>query len=246
MTLLPALPGWWPWALLGAVAVGIVLLYFLKLRREPVEVPSTFLWTRTIEDLHVNRLLQRLRTSVLLLLQLLILAAIALALLRPGYRGDAGLDSRMVWLLDHSASMNAPSGGGDDRGVNPTPLGSRQNRHRRGDRRDDRPANRDAGLLQRPCRSPASVHERSKPAARGARRGAADQPQHRRCRGAAGPPTGWPIRVAPARRATSTTFKSPKRCPRRCICIPTVGSTRSPSSTSATWSRPITPSAPTR
>ncbi len=108
MTLLPALPGWLPWALLGAVPVGIVLLYFLKLRREPVEVPSTFLWTRTIEDLHVNRLLQRLRTSVLLLLQLLIIAAIAAALLRPGYRGTAGLEQRMVWLLDHSASMNGP------------------------------------------------------------------------------------------------------------------------------------------
>lgn len=62
----------WQWMLLLSVPIGIVLLYFLKLRREPVEVPSTFLWSRTIEDLHVNSLLQRLRRSLLLFLQLMV------------------------------------------------------------------------------------------------------------------------------------------------------------------------------
>ena len=66
MNFTPALSGYWPWFVLAAVPLGIILLYFLKLRREPVQVPSTFLWSRTIEDLHVNRLLQRLRNSVLL------------------------------------------------------------------------------------------------------------------------------------------------------------------------------------
>ncbi len=41
------------------------------LKREPLEVPSTYLWHKSIEDLHVNSIWQRLRRSLLLLLQLL-------------------------------------------------------------------------------------------------------------------------------------------------------------------------------
>lgn len=99
----------WPWVVFAAVPVGIVLLYFLKLRREPVEVPSTYLWTRTIEDLHVNRLLQRLRQSILLWLQLLVVLLAGLALLRPGLRTQADSMGRLVFLLDVSASMRAPA-----------------------------------------------------------------------------------------------------------------------------------------
>jgi len=100
----------WQWGLLAAVPVGIILLYFLKLRREPVEVPSTYLWSRTIEDLHVNSLLQRLRRSLLLLLQLLAVTLAAIALLRPGVRGETTGQNRMVFLLDTSASMQATDG----------------------------------------------------------------------------------------------------------------------------------------
>ena len=103
----------WQWAVMASVPIGIVLLYFLKLRREPVEVPSTFLWTRTIEDLHVNSLLQRLRRSLLLFLQLLAVAMAAVALLRPGVRGETSGQGRMVFLLDSSASMQATDTGDD-------------------------------------------------------------------------------------------------------------------------------------
>jgi hypothetical protein len=96
----------WPqWLVMGAVPLGIILLYFLKLRREPVEVPSTYLWSRTVEDLHVNSLLQRLRQNLLLLLQLLAVLLAALALLRPGHRGEISGQGRSVYLLDTSASM---------------------------------------------------------------------------------------------------------------------------------------------
>src|SRR5437588_2062792 len=47
------------WAVLAGVPVGIIALYFLKLRRRPVQVPSTLLWRRSLEDLHVNSLFQR-------------------------------------------------------------------------------------------------------------------------------------------------------------------------------------------
>ena len=87
MNLIPALSNPLAWALLGLIPVGIILLYFLKLKREPVEVPSTYLWAKTIEDLHVNSLLQRLRRSLLLFLQLLAVIIAAIALLRPGFQG---------------------------------------------------------------------------------------------------------------------------------------------------------------
>lgn len=106
MNFVSTLPGY-AWLGLLAVPIGIVLLYFLKLRRQPMVVPSTFLWDRTIEDLHVNSLLQRLRNNLLLFLQLLFVAMAALALLRPGWQGESGPSRRLVFLLDASASMSA-------------------------------------------------------------------------------------------------------------------------------------------
>ena len=98
---------WWQWALLALVPVGIVLLYFLKLKRQPREVPSTYLWNRTIEDLHVNSIWQRLRRSLLLFLQILLVLLLLFALLRPGWRGTELTDDRVVFLIDNSASMSA-------------------------------------------------------------------------------------------------------------------------------------------
>src|SRR6185436_10321878 len=54
----------------------ILLLYFLRLKRKPLQVPSTFLWRKSIEDLHVNSLFQWLRDNVLLLLQVLAVLAL--------------------------------------------------------------------------------------------------------------------------------------------------------------------------
>ncbi len=95
------------WLLLGMVPLGIFALYFLKLKRQPVEVPSTYLWHRVIEDLHVNSLWQRLRKSLLLLLQLLLVFLAMLALLRPGWQGQALEGQRFMFLIDKSASMSA-------------------------------------------------------------------------------------------------------------------------------------------
>ncbi len=98
---------WWQWAILAAVPPAIVALYFLKLRRQRVDVPSTYLWHKSIEDLHVNSLWQRLRRNILLLLQLLIVAAACLALARPSWRGTKLAGDRFIFLVDNSASMAA-------------------------------------------------------------------------------------------------------------------------------------------
>src|SRR5829696_3400690 len=95
------------WAVLIGVPVGIIALYFLKLRRRPVQVPSTLLWRRSIEDLHVNSLFQRLRKNLLLFLQLLAILLAMLALAGPRIRGTTGQGKRYVLAIDNSASMSA-------------------------------------------------------------------------------------------------------------------------------------------
>lgn len=97
----------WAWAGLLLLPPLVVLLYFLKLRRRPVQVPSTFLWKKSIEDLHVNSLLQRLKRNLLLLLQLLLLLLVLLALLGLSWQGEKLLGQRFVIALDTSASMQA-------------------------------------------------------------------------------------------------------------------------------------------
>ena len=93
----------------------ITLLYFLKLRRVRRVVPSTLLWTRAVRETRANTPFQRLRSNVLLLLQLLLAAALALALARPYVAGLGRLAPRRVVVIDTSASMGAVDGGGTSR-----------------------------------------------------------------------------------------------------------------------------------
>ena len=97
-----------PIALLGALlAIPIVLLYMLRLRRREVVVSSTFLWQQIVRDNEANTPWQRLRRNLLLLLQLIILALLVLALARPFITVPAVSTGQIELLLDASASMKA-------------------------------------------------------------------------------------------------------------------------------------------
>jgi hypothetical protein len=89
------------------VPVAILALYFLKLRRRPVSVPSTMLWRRSLEDLHVNSLFQRLRRNLLLFLQLLAAGLALLALAGPRWTNVGAPGQRVIFLIDRSASMRS-------------------------------------------------------------------------------------------------------------------------------------------
>ena len=95
------------WAVLAGIPVGIIALYFLKLRRKSVRVSSTLLWRKSLEDLHVNSLFQRLRRNLLLFLQLLFVFLAMLALASPRVNGRIGQGKRYVIAIDNSASMSA-------------------------------------------------------------------------------------------------------------------------------------------
>ncbi|MBI3831325.1 MAG: BatA domain-containing protein [Planctomycetes bacterium] len=103
-----------PYGLLGLAAlIPIVALYFLKLRREERVVPSTLLWKKVIEDMHVNAPFQRLRYSLLLLLQLLMVALLGFALARPYLAMSGSETQRIILLIDTSASMSTRDAGPD-------------------------------------------------------------------------------------------------------------------------------------
>ncbi len=97
---------WWAALALFTVPFFIILLYFLKLKRKPLQVPSTFLWKKSIEDLHVNSLFQWLRDNVLLLVQLLILLILIYALMAFQVHGKAGAGRHYILLVDNSSSMS--------------------------------------------------------------------------------------------------------------------------------------------
>jgi len=105
------------WLLILAVPPAVLSLYFLKLKRRELAVPSTLLWRRTLEDVHVNSIWQRLRKNLLLYLQLLFLLLLILACLRPGWSGQIRIGERRIYVIDNSASMQATD-------VSPTRLDS--------------------------------------------------------------------------------------------------------------------------
>ncbi len=100
-----------PIALLGLLlAIPILLLYMLRLRRREMLVSSNFLWQQVIRDREANTPWQRLRRNLLLILQLLILLLLVLALARPANVVPTISAGKTVVLLDASASMNALDG----------------------------------------------------------------------------------------------------------------------------------------
>jgi Ca-activated chloride channel homolog len=95
--------GFW----LAGSAIPILLLYMLKLRRKQVQVSSTLLWTQLLRDQQANAPWQKLKRNLLLILQLLILAALVIALARPAVQVPAVASGSVIVLLDASASMNS-------------------------------------------------------------------------------------------------------------------------------------------
>jgi len=92
---------------LASLAIPIILLYMLKLRRKQVQVSSTFLWQQLLREQQANAPWQKLKRNLLLILQLLILAALVFALARPAIEVPVIASGSVIVLLDGSASMNA-------------------------------------------------------------------------------------------------------------------------------------------
>ena len=93
--------------LFGLLALPVLALYMLRLRRKDALVSSTMLWHALLRDRQANTPWQKLRRNILLLVQLLLLALLVLALARPAIPTPLIASGSIVVLLDASASMSA-------------------------------------------------------------------------------------------------------------------------------------------
>lgn len=86
---------------------AIVALYFLRIRRPVHPVSSTLLWRRAVRDMQASVPWQRLRPSLLLLLQVATACALVLGLMRPAAAAPSPLGRHTIIVLDTSAPMQA-------------------------------------------------------------------------------------------------------------------------------------------
>lgn len=96
-----------PWGWLALLLIlPLILLYILKKQHEDMNISSTLLWQQVFRDLQATRPWQRLRTQLLLILQVLALILFALSLARPiSFSGQGGIS--YIAIVDTSARMQA-------------------------------------------------------------------------------------------------------------------------------------------
>ena len=92
---------------LFGLAVPIVALYILRLRRRREPVSTLMFWEELFRERQTTSLFQRLKHLLSLLLQLLFLALLVLAVARPQFAFLTKSARQLVLIIDQSASMNA-------------------------------------------------------------------------------------------------------------------------------------------
>lgn len=89
------------------LAASIIVLYLLKLKRKERMVSSVMLWQDAVADIQANAPFQKLKKSILLILQLAALTLLVLAVARPFVRARGASENRIAIILDTSASMQS-------------------------------------------------------------------------------------------------------------------------------------------
>lgn len=92
---------------LFALAIPIIALYILKLRRRREPVSTLMFWEQLFNEKQTTSLFQRLKHLLSLLLQLLFLALLVLAIARPQFAFITKSARQLILIIDNSASMNA-------------------------------------------------------------------------------------------------------------------------------------------
>lgn len=92
---------------LFGLAIPIIALYILKLRRRREPVSTLMFWEQLFRERQTTSLFQRLKHLLSLLLQLLFLALLVLAIARPQFAFITKSARQLIVIIDHSASMNA-------------------------------------------------------------------------------------------------------------------------------------------
>ena len=101
--------------LLFGLAIPIVALYILRLRRRREPVSTLMFWEELFRERQTTSLFQRLKHLLSLLLQLLFLTLLVLSIARPQFAFITKSARQLVLIIDQSASMNAIEEGTDGR-----------------------------------------------------------------------------------------------------------------------------------
>ncbi|MFZ0014172.1 MAG: VWA domain-containing protein, partial [Acidimicrobiia bacterium] len=99
------------------LAVPVLILHMLTPRRPPTSVSSLLHWDGLKHSITAAEPWQKLRWSLLLILQLMAVALLALALARPAMLEEAELAEHTVFIVDASGSMSAIDGEPDRLGT---------------------------------------------------------------------------------------------------------------------------------
>src|SRR5437660_1590886 len=91
------------WGLLGLLAIPLVALYILRQRRPAQVISSTLLWSQVLADMRASTPFQKLRRNLLLIIQLLILAALVFTRMRPVVQAQATRGAAGVIVIDATA-----------------------------------------------------------------------------------------------------------------------------------------------
>lgn len=97
----------------GLSLPAIVLLYLFKRKFVDTPISSHLLWNRALKDMEANRPWQKLRTRLLMLVQLLAAALLVLAIMQPWIWSHRSAKAHVVVVLDRSASMTAAAAAAD-------------------------------------------------------------------------------------------------------------------------------------
>ena len=93
--------------LLFGLAIPVVALYILRLRRRREPVSTLMFWEELFRERQTTSLFQRLKHLLSLLLQLLFLTLLVLSIARPQFAFITKSARQLVLIIDQSASMNA-------------------------------------------------------------------------------------------------------------------------------------------
>ena len=91
---------------LFSLAVPIVALYILRLRRRREPISTLMFWEELFREQQTTSLFQRLKHLLSLLLQLLFLALLVFAIAQPQFAFITKSAQQLVVIIDQSASMN--------------------------------------------------------------------------------------------------------------------------------------------
>lgn len=100
---------------LFGLALPIIALYILRLRRRREPVSTLMFWEELFRERQTTSLFQRLKHLLSLLLQLLFLMLLVLAVARPQFAFITKSARQLVLIIDQSASMNAVEEDADGR-----------------------------------------------------------------------------------------------------------------------------------